>query len=316
MKKLLIAILVLALAFVGCEKSSKNEEKIVIGLSQSTMASPFYVSMVEAMKEQAAALGVELIVTDANEDVLRQNQDIADMLERGINALILNAVDPDGVFPSVAAAAARNVPIVTVDRFVNANVAAIVGRDNALMGAAVGEAVVAAIGGKGNARGVILEVMGSAGDRVQEARSRGFRSVVDREPGIQVIQSPYSNYVRSLAAVATMDIIQARKDITVVYGHNDDMSLGALQVMEDAGMQVLVAGVDGLMEAVGAIMNGRYLATAANDPFSMGRVSVDVAVKLAKGETVPSETDPGSFLIDASNAQQLYEPALMFARAR
>jgi len=314
MKKMLIAVLVLAMSFVGCQRSDR--EGIVIGLSQSTMASPFYVSMVEAIRDQAAALGVELIITDANEDVLRQNQDIADMLERGIDVLILNAVDPDGVFPSLAAAAARNVPIVTVDRFVNADVAAIVGRDNALMGEAVGEAVVAAIGGRGNARGVILEVMGSAGCRVQEARSRGFRSVVDLEPGIEVIQSPFSNYVRSLAAMATMDIIQARSDITVVYGHNDDMALGALQVMEDAGMQVLVAGVDGLMEAVGAIMEGRYLATAANDPFSMGRVSVDVAVRLANGETVPGEIDPGSFLINASNAYQFYEPALMFARSR
>jgi len=316
MKKLLIAALVLALsmALIGCERTERDG--LVIGLSQSTMASPFYVSMVEAIRDQAALLEVELVVLDANEDVLRQNADIADLLQRGIDVLILNAVDPDGVAPSVAAAAARNVPIVTVDRFVNANVASIVGRDNALMGEAVGNAVVAAIGGPGYARGVILEVMGSAGCRVQEARSSGFRSVVDREPGIEVIQTPFSNYVRSLAASATMDIIQARRDITVIYGHNDDMAIGALQVMEDAGMDVIVTGVDGLMEAVGAIRDGRYLATAANDPFAMGRVALDIAVQLARGESVPPEVDPGSFLIDASNAHLFYEPALMFARSR
>jgi ribose transport system substrate-binding protein len=280
------------------------------------MASPFYVTMVEAMTEHARTLGVDFVFVDANEDVLKQNSDIADVLMRGVDVLILNAVDPDGVAPSIAAARGRNVPIVTVDRFVNAEVTSIVGRDNALMGQAVGEAVVAAIGGRGNARGVILEVMGAAGCRVQEARSRGFRSVVDRESGISVIQTPFSNYVRSLAATATMDIIQARRDITVIYGHNDDMTLGALQVMEDAGMRVLASGVDGLIEAVGAIRDRRYLATAANDPSSMGRVALETAVRIARGETVPREIDPGSFLIDASNAHLYYNPALMFAQGR
>jgi ribose transport system substrate-binding protein len=315
MKKVLIVVLVLALAggivFAG---PSGQGGKTVIGFSQATMASPFYVSHVDAAKARAAELGIDLIVADANENVVKQNQDITDMLQRGIKVLILNAVDPDGVAPSLAACAQKKVPVVTVDRFVNGKVDVIIGRDNVLMGQAVGNAIVTALGGKGNAKGKILEVMGSGGDRVQEARSKGFHNAVDSEKGITVIKTPYCDYVRSKAATATQDIIQANKDIVMIYGHNDDMALGALQVCETAGLKVGCSGVDGLMEAVEAITKGRYLATSANDPFAFGRIAVEVAAQLTRGEKVSSDVDAGTFLIDASNAKQYYDPSIAFAK--
>ncbi len=286
---------------------------IVIGFSQCTMASPFYVSHVDAAKAEAEAQGVELVVADANEDVTKQNQDILDMLEKGVSVLILNAVDPDGVAPSLAKCAEKGVPIITVDRFVNGDVDVIVGRDNEVMGQAVGDAIVAAMGGKGKATGKILEVMGSGGDRVQEARSKGFHNAVDAEPGLEIVQTPYCDYVRSKAATATQDIIQNNSDIAMIYGHNDDMALGALQVCEDAGMKVQCSGVDGLMEAVEAIKDGRYLATSANDPFAFGRLAVQLAVKMAKGETVEAYEDAGTFLIDSSNVDTYFNPDIAFA---
>jgi ribose transport system substrate-binding protein len=316
MKKMMIIALVLVLA-AGCKADKKKDDgKAVIGFSQATMSSPFYVSHVEAARERAAQLGVELLVADANENVVKQNQDIADMLQKGIKVLILNAVDPDGVAPSLAACASKKVPVITVDRFVNGNVDVVLGRDNVPMGQAVGNAIVAALGGKGNAKGKILEVMGSGGDRVQEARSRGFHLAVDSERGIEVIQTPYCDYVRSKAATATQDIIQRHRDIALIYGHNDDMALGALQVCEDAGLKVMCAGVDGLMEAVEAITRGRYLATSANDPFGFGRQAVEIAAKLLNNESVGKEVDAGTFLIDSSNARQYFDPSIAFAKAK
>ncbi|MDR1506033.1 MAG: substrate-binding domain-containing protein [Treponema sp.] len=314
MKKLLIVMVAMALVggFVFAGPSGESG-KAVVGFSQATMASPFYVSHVEAAQARAKELGIDLIVADANENVVKQNQDIADMLQRGIKVLILNAVDPDGVAPSLAACVQKKVPVVTVDRFVNGNVDVVIGRDNVLMGQAVGNSIVAALGGKGRARGKILEVMGSGGDRVQEARSRGFHNAVDSESGIEVVQTPYCDYVRSKAATATQDIIQRHRDIVMIYGHNDDMSLGALQVCEDAGLRVQCAGVDGLMEAVEAINQKRYLATSANDPYAFGRQAVEVANRLINGETVGKDVDAGTFLIDASNVAQYYDPSLAFA---
>jgi len=315
-KSFIIAlVLILTMASIGWS-AGRSDGKTLIGFSQATMASPFYVSHVDAAKARAAELGVQLVVADANENVVKQNQDIADMLQQGIKVLILNAVDPDGVAPSLAACASRKVPVITVDRFVNGNVDVVIGRDNVLMGQAVGNAIVAALGGKGNAKGKILEVMGSGGDRVQEARSKGFHNAVDSERGIEVVKSPYCDYVRSKAATATQDIIQRHRDIVLIYGHNDDMALGALQVCEDAGLKVMCSGVDGLMEAVEAITKGRYLATSANDPFAFGQMAVEVAVKLIRGESVGNEVDAGTFLIDSTNARQYFDPSIAFAKKK
>jgi ribose transport system substrate-binding protein len=312
MKKIVVLSLVLALL----SSFAFAAPKVTIGFSQATMASPFYVSHVEAARARAKELGITLIVADANENVVKQNQDISDMLQRKIQVLILNAVDPDGVAPSLAACKQKNVPVITVDRFVNGAVDVVIGRDNVLMGQAVGNAIVAALGGRGNAKGKILEVMGSGGDRVQEARSKGFHNAVDSEKGIVVVQTPYCDYVRSKAATATQDIIQRHKDIVMIYGHNDDMALGALQVCEDARLKVQCAGVDGLMEAVEAITRGRYLATSANDPFAFGRQAVEIANGLVKKERVGTQVDAGTFLIDSSNAGQFYNPKLAFAARR
>lgn len=339
-KKLFVVVaimLALAMLFVGCQQPTVQESQapesqapaseapesqapeskepdatgdIVIGFSQATMASPFYVSHVEAAQAAADAAGVELIVADANEDVTKQNTDILDMLEKGIQVLILNAVDPDGVAPALEACKEKGVKIVTVDRFVNGDVDVVVGRDNTDMGKQVGDAIVKYLDGK---EATILEVMGSGGDRVQEARSAGFHEAVDGVSTIKVVQTPYCDYVRSKAATATQDMIQSNPEISIVYGHNDDMALGALQVCLDAGMDVMGSGVDGLMEAVGAIKDGKYIATAANDPLKFGQVALEEAVKLAQGEERPEYADCGTFLVDSSNAEKYYDESLSFA---
>lgn len=294
------------------DTASSDSGDIKIGFAQATMAGPFYVSEVEAAQAAADAAGVELIVADANEDVAKQNQDVLDMIQAGIDVLILNAVEPDGVAPSLEACAEAGIPIVTEDRFVNGDVTAVIGRDNSVMGELVGEQIVEALGGKGSAEGVILEVMGSGGDRVQEARSAGFHAAVDAEEGITVIQTPYCDYDRSKAVTATQDMIQSNPDIAVVYGHNDDMGLGALGVCLDNDMDVLGAGVDGLMEAVGEIQNGTYIATAANDPAKMGQVAFETALAIAKGEQVDEYIDCGTVLVNADNAAEYYDESLMF----
>ena len=288
-------------------------DKIKIGFSQATMAGPFYVSEVDAAKAAAEAAGVELVVADANEDVAKQNQDVLDMIQSGIQVLILNAVDPDGVAPSLEACKNAGIPIVTEDRFVNGDVDCVVGRDNQEMGKLVGEQIVEALGGKGQAKGKVLEVMGSGGDRVQEARSAGFHEAVDAEPGITVVQTPYCDYDRSKATTATQDMIQSNPDIDVVYGHNDDMGLGALGVCLVIGLDnVLVSGVDGLMEAVQSIIDGKYIATAANDPQKMGQVALEQALKIAKGETVEANVDCGTVLVNKDNANDYYDDSIMF----
>ncbi|GAS95304.1 periplasmic binding protein/LacI transcriptional regulator [Mycolicibacterium canariasense] len=277
---------------------------VKIGFSQATQQSPFYVALTDAAKQSAERDGNQLFFADANGDVTKQNNDVQDLITRGINVLVINPVDPKGVAPSMAAAAAAGIKVVTVDRPVENGAAAFVGRDNKAMGQTVGEAAVAALGPAG---GKIIEIQGDAGGAVARDRHDGFAAAVAGRPGITVIDGPYCDYIRSKAVTAMQDLLQAHPDVKAVYAQNDDMALGALQVLDENNRRdVLVFGVDGLMEAVRAIAGGnQYVATALNDPNTEGQLAVQTAVKVAKGESVPQFIDAGTGLVDKANAAAL-----------
>jgi ribose transport system substrate-binding protein len=285
-----------------------------IGFSQCILDSPFYVAMKDVAEDYAKELGVEFVYADAQNDVSKQNTDIQDLISSGIDALILNPVNAEGVQPGIEACKAAGIPVITVDRNVSDGNTAYVGRDNEEMGRLVGEALVELLGGKEKASGKILEIQGAAGDTVMMARRDGFENAIAEAPGLQVIQSAYCDYTRSKAVTATQDLIQSNPDIIAVYGHNDDMSLGALQVLQENGINdVVVTGVDGLMEAVKKIKEGAYAITAMNDPGSLGKAAVDTTLKILKGEAYDEYVDAGTGVIDKSNVDDFVDDSLTFA---
>ncbi|WP_433442832.1 substrate-binding domain-containing protein [Nonomuraea sp. CA-141351] len=275
---------------------------VAIGFSQATQQSPFYVQLREGAEAAAKKAGATLYFADAGGDVTKQNNDIQDLITRQVDVLLVNPVDPQGVQPGIAAAKAAGVPVVTVDRPVPEGAVAHVGRDNKAMGALVGKRLSEQLGAKG---GKVIEIRGDAGGAVARDRSAGFHEAVAANPNIKIIEGPYSDYVRSKAITAMQDLLQVHPDVAAVYAHNDDMALGALQVLKENGKdKVLVSGVDGLMEAVKQIPAGQYVATALNDPISLGTKAVETVLKVQKGEKVDPSIDAGTALIDTDNAAQ------------
>lgn len=289
-----------------------SDDAIKIGFSQVTQQSPFYVALGEGAQEAAKDGGHELIFVDANGDVTKQNNDVQDLITRGIDVLVINPVDPTGVAPSLAAAEAAGIKVVTVDRPVEEGADAHVGRDNVEMGRLVGEQLVEVLGDEG---GKVIEIRGDAGGAVARDRSQGFHEAVEAAGDFEIVEGPFANYIRAEAITAMQDLLQTNSDVKAVYAHNDDMALGAMQVLNESGRDdVLVFGVDGLMEAVEAIANGdQYVATAFNDPMALGAATIDTAVKLVNGEDVPEYIDAGTGLINADNADSLLGDTL-FAR--
>ncbi|TLU70937.1 substrate-binding domain-containing protein [Lichenicoccus roseus] len=288
---------------------------LLIGFSQATLQSPFYVQLKTGAEAAAKASGDTVIVLDANGDVNKQNNDIQDLVTRGVKVLIVNPVNPDAVAPALSAAADAHIPVMTVDRAIHGDVATYVGRNNEAMGHIVGEELAARLKAAGAKPGAkIIEIQGDAGGTVMAARRDGFNKVV-QAAGYRVVMGPYAEYVRSNAVTAMQDLLQANADVKAVYAHNDDMALGALQVLrENNRTDVLVAGVDGLSEAVKDIAGGnQYVATAANDPIRLGAVTIETAQKVAGGQKVQPFIDAGTSLIDKQTVNQ-YNTDSLFAR--
>jgi ribose transport system substrate-binding protein len=295
------------------DTTTGETQSLTIGFSQATQQSPFYVALGDGVRAAAEAAGATLIYVDANGDIEKQNNDIEDLITQGVDALLINPVDPQGIAPSMASAEAAGIPVITVDRFAEGAIAHI-GRDNVAMGRLVGDAVLAELGSEG---GKILEIQGDAGGTVAMDRSAGFNAAFEGVDSVTVVQGPYAEYIRANAVTAMQDLLQAHPDVRAVYAHNDDMALGALQVLlENGRTDVLVSGVDGLMEAVEAIANGdQYVATSLNDPISLGAIAARTALAAANGETVDAYIDAGSGLVDGSNASSFLGDTL-FAEAK
>lgn len=278
-------------------------EGLKIGFSQVTLQSPFYVQLKDGAEAAAAAGGDTLIFLDANGDVSKQNDDIQDLITQGVNAIIINPVNPDAVVPSLEAASAAGIPVLTVDRSVNGGgVKAHIGRDNKAMGQLVGEAVVARLAADGITGAKIIEIQGDAGGAVMMDRRDGFHAAIEGS-GHTIVEGPYAEYIRANAVTAMQDLLQAHTDVKVVYAHNDDMALGAAQVLSENGRtDVLISGVDGLSEALESMAaGGNYVATALNDPKYLGDVTIQVAREVAAGKEVPAFVDAGSKAVTPDN---------------
>jgi ribose transport system substrate-binding protein len=288
---------------LGMSMPAAYAEGLKIGFSQVTLQSPFYVQLKTGAEAAAKAGGDTLVFLDANGDVSKQNNDIQDLITQGVNALIINPVNPDAVVPSLEAAVAAGIPVITVDRSINGSgVTAHIGRDNKKMGQMVGEAVVARLKADGVEKAKIIEIQGDAGGAVMMDRRDGFHAALEGS-GHTIVEGPYAEYIRANAVTAMQDLLQANPDVKVVYAHNDDMALGALQVLKENNRNdVLVAGVDGLSEALKIIADGgNYIASALNDPKYLGDVTIQVAREAAAKKEVAKFVDAGSTLVTSKN---------------
>ena len=160
-------------------------------------------------------------------------------------------------------------------------------------------------------KAVIIEIQGDAGGVVMMDRRDGFHEGI-KGSGAQIVEGPYCDYIRANALTAMQDLLQAHPDVKVVYAHNDDMALGALQVLKEAGRNdVVVAGVDGLSEALKIMAEGgNFIATALNDPRYLGDVTIQTAIEVAGGKQVPEFVDAGTTLVTKKNVDQFKLDAL------
>lgn len=334
MKKLaaltMAAAMVLSLAGCGAVTTDKKSDasdkgqaanasvdakggELKIGFSNCSQDTPFFANMTPIIEDYAKGKDISVVSLNADNDIAKQNKDIQDLISQGINMLIINPVNEDGPSAGIEACKNAGIPVVTVDKNVKKGYTAWVGRDNVEMGRLVGEKLIELIGGD-SATGTILEIQGTAGSTTMMNRRDGFHEAIDKVPGLKIVQSSYCDYDRSKAIPATQDLLQANKDVVAIFGHNDDMALGAAQVCAEQGFSdIKVCGVDGLMEAVLQIESGKYACTSSNDPVLLGQTAVDTAIKIFAGESVEEFVDAGTVVIDSENVAEYADKNLDFA---
>ena len=282
MRKLLVVV---AVALFGAAFAQ------TVGLSLSTLNNPFFVEVRDGAQAAADELGLELIVTDAQDSVSTQISNIEDLLQSGVDVLIVNATDSDAVVPAVMEANSRNVPVIAVDRSVNGGTLAyFIASDNLAGGRLAGEFICEQIGG-----GSVVELEGIPGASAARERGQGFNEAAAECEGLNVVARQTANFNRAEGLSVMENILVAQPEIDAVFAHNDEMALGALQAIQASGRDILVVGFDATDDAVAAVNECTMAATVAQQPSMLGDEAVRAANEIitngAPAETVNVAVD-------------------------
>jgi ribose transport system substrate-binding protein len=162
-----------------------------------------------------------------------------------------------------------------------------VGSDNYEGGRVAGQHLVEVTGGKAHVG--ILE--GIPGHETGDSRLRGFHDAVKGSPGVKVVGSQTANWERDQGFTVFQNMLQAHPDIDAVFACNDMMALGAIEAIAAAGKtgKIKVIGFDAVDDARKAIEAGTMVASVAQFPSEMGRIGIENAAKIIRGEKPPPE---------------------------
>jgi ribose transport system permease protein len=273
-----------------------------LGLSLSTLNNPFFVQIKDGAQEEAKKLGVDLTVTDAQNDASQQANQLQNFTSEGVDSIIVNPVDSDAAGPSVRAANKADIPVVGVDRGVNkAETAALVASDNVEGGKLGARALADKLGGKGK----IVILQGLAGTSASRERGAGFAEGLKAYPGIEVVAEQPADFDRTKGLDVMTNLLQAHPDIDGVFAENDEMALGAVKALGDkAGTSVAVIGFDGTPDGLKAVKNGTLYASVAQQPTELGRIAVRNALRAAEGKGVEKTVKVPVKVVTAKNVDE------------
>lgn len=291
-KFLLINLFLMLLIFVSCSSSkteSKTGEKVKIAVCMKTMSDTYSNKLGEAIKKYASEnySDIELYLVDAQADVNKQISQAEDMIAKQVDVLILNAQDSDGSAQVLVLCAEAGIPVVEVNtRTSSDDYLSYVGSDDVEAGKIMGNYILEQIGGSGN----ILILEGNMGQSAQLLRYKGLEETILAENGIKLLSKLSADWARDKSMSITEDWLNKYDDIQAIISENDDMAMGALQAIETMGRDdILIIGVDGTVDALASISEGRLDATVLQDANSQASKVIEVAYKAAKGEKVPKE---------------------------
>ena len=289
--KRMIALLALVLVLAACSLDPPGAKKnsgeaggdgnFKIGFSISTLNNPFFVTLSDGAKAQAEELGAMLTVIDAQDDAAKQASDVEDLIQQGVDLIMINPTDSAAVVSAVESANSAGIPVITVDRNAEGGeVLSHIASDNAAGGELAGEYLVELIGEDAE----VAELEGISGSSAARDRGAGFNKIA--ADTLDIVAKQTANFNRAEGLTVMENILQGNSDIKGIFAHNDEMALGALEAVEVSGKDIVVIGFDATEDAVRAVEDGRLAATIAQKPDLIGEVAIETAVQSLIGEGV------------------------------
>ncbi len=259
-----------------------------IALFISHLENPFFKSLYQSTQAAADLFGMDLVVSDAQNGDARQLSAMMNTVQAGVSVLVVNPANSHTIVPGIELANEKKIPVITVDRkCAGGEIVCHIESDNIKGGKMAGEALVRYLGGQGR----IIEIEGIPGTSAAQERGMGFNQVIWEHSQMKVVARETAHFDRKRARETMLRLLQTGVDFDAVFAHNDNMILGALEAMESVRYTLprILIGFDAIREAVRAVEQGKLTATIAQRPERMGRLAIQSAARILRGEQLPSE---------------------------
>ncbi|ORT60740.1 ABC transporter substrate-binding protein [Streptomyces sp. CB03238] len=297
----------------GCTIEAYGGEKTdlkdaTIGFSQSEKeANPFRIAETESIKDEAEKRGLKLLTANAQSQFSKQISDVQDLLAKGADLLVIAPLNSDGWEPVLRAAAAKKVPIVTIDRKINAtpckDYVSFIASDFVEQGRRAADQMIEATGGKGK----VAILLGSAGNNVTTERTKGFKDrIAEKAPDLEIVFEQTGDFAREKGQQVTEQLIQSQPGITGIYAENDEMGLGAVGALKGAGKKpgdIKIITIDGTRNAVQGIVDGWIHGVIESNP-RFGPLAFETLDSFTRGEEVAQDIVIQDGAYDTKNAKQ------------
>ncbi|MEU9376158.1 ABC transporter substrate-binding protein [Streptomyces sp. NPDC048255] len=283
---------------------------ITMGFAQVGAESGWRTANTKSVQEAAKKAGIELKFSDAQQKQENQIKAIRTFIQQKVDVIAFSPVVESGWDTVLKEAKDAGIPVILTDRAVDTKDTSLyktfLGSDFVKEGKSAGEWLT---GAYANEQGPvnIVELQGTTGSAPANDRKAGFADVIRTDGKFKIVASQTGDFTRAKGKEVMQAFLKSQKDIDVLYAHNDDMALGAIQAIEESGKKpgtdIKVISVDGIKDAFVAMTEGKINVVVECNPM-LGDQLMELAKKVVAGESVPTrvETQEGVFPQDKAAA--------------
>ena len=296
-----IAILCILFLCCGC-MGEKKDVKHIFGATYMTRNNPYFDALNDEITEGIETNGDKLIVRDPLQDQEKQNEQILDMIQEGIEVLFLNPVDREKVKPALKACKKANVKIINIDTQVKDKdyVLTTIETDNYQAGQECAKDMIKRV------KKAKILILDNPNQKSITERVDGFLSVINDNSDYKVVKRVQAGSEIEVSTKVVQQIIKEEIKFNVVFGGNDPTALGALAALQQAGKEknTLIYGVDGSPDFKAMLELGYVTGTSSQSPETIGKMAVEFAYDALNGEEIESYIKLPSFVITKDNLEQ------------
>jgi ABC-type sugar transport system substrate-binding protein len=301
----LVVLFIVSGALFAGGKSDAAGGKVRIGISVMAHNNSFFLAEIEGFRDAATKIwgnNVEIFTPDPALDVIKQIEQCQDLVNRGVAALLIDAIDVDAIQPAVEAANAAKIPVVAIDTAIpnlKSKLLSEIYSDNIKAGRIAGQHLIDAIGGSGD-----IGILNHPEVACVRERTDGLKEVMQSYPGVKIVAdvASHGNVIESQQVMETF--IQAYPNMKGVFAINDPTAQGAIAAIKASGRNIKVVSVDGSQNAIDMVKAGELIVSAAQDPKAIGAKAAEVVDAYLKGTKVADTYVIDTFPINTTNWQQ------------